>query len=48
MPQLVYSLGFQNFNTGAACVLSLALFAIAMAVTTLLMRRRAGLLSAED
>ncbi|WP_055552808.1 carbohydrate ABC transporter permease [Streptomyces sp. NBRC 110028] len=48
MPQLVYSLGFQNFNTGAACVLSLVLFAIAMAVTTLLMRRRAGLLSAED
>ncbi|WNE96589.1 sugar ABC transporter permease [Streptomyces luomodiensis] len=48
VPQLVYSLGFQNFNTGAACVLSLVLFAIAMAVTTLLMRRRAGLLSAED
>ncbi|MES4906446.1 MULTISPECIES: sugar ABC transporter permease [unclassified Streptomyces] len=48
VPQLVYSLGFQNFNTGAACVLSLVLFAIAMAVTTLLMRRRAGLLSADD
>jgi multiple sugar transport system permease protein len=48
VPQLVYSLGFQNFNTGAACALSLVLFAIAMAVTTLLMRRRAGLLSAED
>ncbi|KUJ69287.1 sugar ABC transporter permease [Streptomyces albus subsp. albus] len=46
--QLVYSLGFQNFNTGAACVLSLVLFAIAMAVTTLLMRRSAGLLTAED
>ncbi|MFC6061816.1 carbohydrate ABC transporter permease [Streptomyces ochraceiscleroticus] len=48
VPQLVYSLGFQNFNTGAACVLSLVLFAIAMAFTTLLMRKRAGLLSAED
>lgn len=48
VPQLVYSLGFQNFNTGAACVLSLVLFAIAMAVTTLLMRKRAGLLTAED
>lgn len=48
VPQLVYSLGFQNFNTGAACVLSLVLFAIAMAVTTLLMRKRAGLLAAED
>ncbi|WKK21862.1 sugar ABC transporter permease [Streptomyces olivoreticuli] len=48
VPQLVYSLGFQNFNTGAACVLSLVLFAIAMAVTSLLMRKRAGLLTAED
>ncbi|MEV5243261.1 sugar ABC transporter permease [Streptomyces cinnamoneus] len=48
VPQLVYSLGFQNFNTGAACVLSLVLFALAMAVTSLLMRRRAGLLTAED
>lgn len=41
-------MGFQNFNTGAACVLSLVLFAIAMAVTMLLMRKRSGLLSAED
>ncbi|GHF44296.1 carbohydrate ABC transporter permease [Streptomyces morookaense] len=48
VPQLVYSLGFQNFNTGAACVLSLVLFAVAMAVTSLLMRRSAGLLTAED
>ncbi|MEU4213000.1 sugar ABC transporter permease [Streptomyces sp. NPDC026206] len=48
VPQLVYSLGFQNFNTGAACVLSLVLFAIAMTVTSLLMRRSAGLLTAED
>lgn len=48
VPQLVYSLGFQNFNTGAACVLSLVLFAVAMAVTSLLMRRSTGLLTAED
>ncbi|MFI1201953.1 carbohydrate ABC transporter permease [Streptomyces sp. NPDC020883] len=48
VPQLVYSLGFQNFNTGAACALSLVLFALAMAVTTLLMRKGAGLLPAED
>ncbi|MFK0296093.1 carbohydrate ABC transporter permease [Streptomyces sp. NPDC090442] len=48
VPQLVYSVGFQNFNTGAACALSLVLFALAMAVTTLLMRKRAGLLPAED
>ncbi|KUL50319.1 sugar ABC transporter permease [Streptomyces sp. NRRL F-4489] len=48
VPQLIYSLGFQNFNTGAACALSLVLFALAMAVTTLLLRNRAGLLRAED
>ncbi|MEW2579962.1 carbohydrate ABC transporter permease [Streptomyces syringium] len=48
VPQLIYSLGFQNFNTGAACVLSLVLFAIAMAVTSLLMRKSAGLQTAED
>ncbi|HWU05971.1 MAG TPA: sugar ABC transporter permease [Streptomyces sp.] len=48
VPQLVYSMGFQNFNTGAACVLSLVLFAIAMAVTLLLMRKSVGLVPAED
>ncbi|WP_438487940.1 carbohydrate ABC transporter permease [Streptomyces sp. S186] len=48
VPQLIYSLGFQNFNTGAACALSLVLFALAMAVTTLLLRKRTGLLPAED
>ncbi len=48
VPQLVYQLGFQNFNTGAACVLSLVLFVIAMAVTLLLMRKGAGLIPAED
>ncbi|KIF72233.1 sugar ABC transporter permease [Streptomyces sp. AcH 505] len=48
VPQLIYSLGFQNFNTGAACVLSLVLFAIAMAVTLLLMRKSVGLIPAED
>ncbi|MEV4438682.1 sugar ABC transporter permease [Streptomyces sp. NPDC049577] len=48
VPQLIYSLGFENFNTGAACVLSLVLFALAMAVTSLLLRKGAGLLTAED
>ncbi|MEV6260433.1 sugar ABC transporter permease [Streptomyces sp. NPDC051784] len=48
VPQLVYSMGFQNFNTGAACVLSLVLFAIAMGVTLLLMRKSVGLVPAED
>jgi multiple sugar transport system permease protein len=48
LPQLVYSLGFQNFNTGAACVVSLVLFAIAMAFTAFLLRGRAGFLTAEE
>jgi multiple sugar transport system permease protein len=48
VPQLVYQLGFQNFNTGAASVLSLVLFVIAMAVTILLMRKSVGLVPAED
>jgi multiple sugar transport system permease protein len=48
LPQLVYTLGFQHFNTGAACVVSIVLFAIAMAFTVLLLRRGSGFLSAED
>ncbi|MCF2529175.1 carbohydrate ABC transporter permease [Yinghuangia soli] len=44
LPQLVYEEGFSTFDTGAASVLSLILFGIAMTVTALLMRRRAGLL----
>ena len=48
VPQLVYNLGFQRFDNGAACVVALVLFALAMAFTALLMRRRGGLLSAED
>ena len=48
VPQIVYNLGFQRFDTGAACVVALVLFAIAMAFTALLMRRRSGFLSAED
>ncbi|WP_130492963.1 carbohydrate ABC transporter permease [Motilibacter rhizosphaerae] len=44
LPQLVYSLGFQRFDTGSACVVALVLFALAMAFTSLLLRRRAGLL----
>ncbi|OIV37940.1 sugar ABC transporter permease [Mangrovactinospora gilvigrisea] len=45
LPQLVFTLGFQNFNTGAASVIALVLFAVAMAFTLLLMRRRSGLLT---
>ena len=44
LPQLVYNLGFQRFDIGAACVVALVLFALSMAFTALLMRRRAGLL----
>lgn len=48
LPQLVYNLGFQRFDTGSACVVALVLFALAMVFTALLMRRRSGFLSAED
>jgi multiple sugar transport system permease protein len=48
VPQIVYNLGFQRFDTGAACVAALVLFALAMAFTALLMRRRSGFTSAED
>jgi multiple sugar transport system permease protein len=48
LPQLVYNLGFQRFDTGSACVIALVLFALSMAFTALLMRRRNGFLSAED
>ncbi|MCQ4081873.1 sugar ABC transporter permease [Streptomyces sp. RB6PN25] len=46
LPQLVYNLGFQRFDTGSACVIALVLFALAMAFTALLMRRRSGLIQA--
>jgi multiple sugar transport system permease protein len=48
LPQLVYNLGFQRFDTGSACVIALVLFTLAMMFTALLMRRRSGFLSAED
>ncbi|MFD7228025.1 carbohydrate ABC transporter permease [Streptomyces sp. NPDC059881] len=48
VPQIVYNLGFQRFDTGAACVVALVLFALAMVFTAFLMRRRSGFLSAED
>jgi multiple sugar transport system permease protein len=44
LPQLIYNLGFQRFDTGSACVIALVLFALSMAFTTLLMRRGSGLL----
>lgn len=48
LPQLVYNLGFQRFDYGAACVVALVLFALAMAFTALLMRRRGGLIGTGD
>ncbi|MER5203828.1 sugar ABC transporter permease [Streptomyces sp. NPDC002825] len=48
LPQLVYSLGFSQFNYGAACVVALVLFALSMAFTALLMRRRGGLIGSGD
>ncbi|MFC4471128.1 carbohydrate ABC transporter permease [Streptomyces xiangluensis] len=48
LPQLIYSLGFQRFDTGSACVVALVLFALSMAFTALLMRRRGGLITVED
>ncbi|MEV0171904.1 sugar ABC transporter permease [Streptomyces sp. NPDC050803] len=48
LPQLVYNLGFQRFDYGAACVVALVLFALAMAFTALLMRRSGGLLGAGE
>lgn len=47
-PQLVYNLGFQRFDYGSACVVALVLFALSMAFTALLMRRRGGLIQAGD
>ncbi|MFJ7065589.1 carbohydrate ABC transporter permease [Streptomyces sp. NPDC101115] len=48
LPQLVYNLGFQRFDYGAACATALILFALAMLFTGLLMRRRGGLVQAGD
>ncbi|MCX5201188.1 sugar ABC transporter permease [Streptomyces sp. NBC_00237] len=48
LPQLVYNLGFQRFDYGAAAVTALVLFVLAMAFTALLMRRRGGLLQAGE
>jgi multiple sugar transport system permease protein len=48
LPQLVYNLGFQRFDYGSACVVALVLFALSMAFTALLMRRKGGLIQAGD
>jgi multiple sugar transport system permease protein len=48
LPQLVYNLGFQRFNIGAACVIAMVLFVLSMAMAAFLMRRGSGFLEAED
>jgi multiple sugar transport system permease protein len=48
LPQMVYNLGFQRSDYGSACVVALILFVISMAFTSLLLRRRSGLLASED
>ncbi len=48
LPQLVYNLGFQRFDIGAACVIAMVLFALSMAFAVVLMRRGGGFLTAED
>ena len=48
LPQLVYNLGFQRFDIGAACVIAIVLFLLSMAFAALLMRRGSGFLTAED
>ncbi|MFJ5925424.1 carbohydrate ABC transporter permease [Kitasatospora sp. NPDC092948] len=47
LPQMVYNLAFQRSDYGSACVVAIILFALSMAFTSLLLRRRSGFL-AED
>lgn len=48
LPQMVYNLGFQRFDTGSACVIALILFVISMAFTSILLRRKSGFMASED
>jgi multiple sugar transport system permease protein len=48
LPQLVYNLGFQRFDIGAACVIAVVLFVLCMVFAALLMRRGSGFLAEED
>ncbi|MER5779833.1 sugar ABC transporter permease [Streptomyces sp. NPDC002039] len=48
LPQVVYNAGFQRFDYGSASVVALVLFALSMAFTALLMRRRGGLIGSGD
>ena len=48
LPQLVYNLGFQRFDIGAACVIALVLFALSMAFAAVLMRRNSVFLGGDS
>jgi multiple sugar transport system permease protein len=48
LPELVYNLGFQRFDIGAACVVALVLFALSMVFALFLMRRGSAFLAAGD
>jgi multiple sugar transport system permease protein len=48
LPQLVYNLGFQRFDIGAACVIAMVLFVLSMVFAAFLMRRGSGFLVGED
>jgi multiple sugar transport system permease protein len=48
LPQLVYNLGFQRFDIGAACVIAMVLFVLSIVFAAFLMRRGSGFLTAED
>ena len=48
LPQLIYTLGFQNFNTGAASVVSVVLLVAALGFTAILLRRGSAFLTEGD
>ncbi len=48
LPQLVYNLGFQRFDIGAACVIALVLFGLSMVFALFLMRRGSVFLGGDE
>jgi multiple sugar transport system permease protein len=48
LPQLVFNLGFERFDIGAACVIAMVLFVLSMVFAGFLMRRGRGFLGGED
>ena len=48
LPQLVYNLGFQRFDVGAACVVAVVHFVLSMAFAVVLMRRGSVFLGSHE